>query len=280
MELSLLKIKVLILCGTLTLISGLLPLILVKIFKLNTENNGSVKKIISLILFFAGGAHLGGCFSHIMPQVREYFKKVDKYHETVAMLLPEIACLTGFFFLYMLEGIIHEFIRKREMTSYKLRGTMNRQEKDQQRSQTTTDSTYTDQQRETSRENCSSNYTYMVLTTFRDIPCIMNNMSPTNNLRINEPNATKRQISYSNDNGIAEQSNDIDITNNEKSRRRPAENEHAWGNNNISYYSENKESHLPAKIRNLLIAFALFMGYLKEFQLDLKQIKVVYCLYR
>ena len=106
-----------LLLGTLTL--GLIPIF----FKRGAAQNGWRRKATSLLLCFGGGVLLATCFTHILPEVIlccsrfKYGSNLDRSSQVVESFntfpeleekpIGEILLCAGFFFVYLVEELVH-----------------------------------------------------------------------------------------------------------------------------------------------------------------------------
>lgn len=111
------KIVAMTVLGISSLLIGLMPYRLSKFIDLSNSNPHKNNLFISLMLCFGGGVLLFTTFLHLQPEVRESFEKLEKQHRipTFGNGLPiaELVFCTGFFFVYLIEEVVHMLLEKR-----------------------------------------------------------------------------------------------------------------------------------------------------------------------
>ncbi|XP_044736008.1 zinc transporter ZIP1-like isoform X1 [Chrysoperla carnea] len=97
---------------------GIFPVRLEKYFDLShTRNPHKNNLLISLMLCFGGGVLLFTTFLHLQPEVRESFAKLEKQQKIptfgTGIPIAELVFCTGFFFVYLIEEVVHMCLEKR-----------------------------------------------------------------------------------------------------------------------------------------------------------------------
>lgn len=98
-------------------VCGLLPFKLVNILKLN--QTGKDKKphlMVDLLLFFGGGVLIATTFLHLLPDITltiNYLKDEGLIPQ-LGFSLPEFLMMIGFFLIYLVEEIVHNFLHRHQ----------------------------------------------------------------------------------------------------------------------------------------------------------------------
>lgn len=110
------KIVAMSVLGLSSFILGILPIKLTKIMSIKSVD-GDKNILVSLLLCFGGGVLLFTTFIHLQPEVREIFASLEAQN-----IIPEIGkgipmsefvfCL-GFFFVYLIEELVHACIDRK-----------------------------------------------------------------------------------------------------------------------------------------------------------------------
>lgn len=115
-DLLIAKIVASISLGLSSFLIGLSPLKLQKLFNIQS---GSEDKnlVISLLLCFGGGVLLFTTFIHLQPEVREIIADLEDRNKlpSIAHGLPtsELIFCFGFFFVYLIEELVHLFLDRK-----------------------------------------------------------------------------------------------------------------------------------------------------------------------
>ncbi|CAG9860967.1 unnamed protein product [Phyllotreta striolata] len=115
-DLILAKIVAMLVLGFTSFILGILPIKLTKFISIKSVD-GDKNLTISLLLCFGGGVLLFTTFLHLQPEVRQGFEHLEKsgVKSTVGPGIPlsELVFCLGFFFVYLIEEVVHIFLDKR-----------------------------------------------------------------------------------------------------------------------------------------------------------------------
>lgn len=109
-DLILAKAVAMCVLGFASFIVGLLPVKLTKLVNIKT-GDGDKNLLISLLLCFGGGVLLFTTFIHLQPEVRESFMHLESHGKIPnigsGIPLSELAFCLGFFFVYLIEELVH-----------------------------------------------------------------------------------------------------------------------------------------------------------------------------
>lgn len=110
------KIVAMSVLGLTSFLLGIMPIKLTKIMSIKSVD-GDKNLLVSLLLCFGGGVLLFTTFIHLQPEVREAFASLEQQK-----IIPEIGngipmsefvfCL-GFFFVYLIEELVHACIDRK-----------------------------------------------------------------------------------------------------------------------------------------------------------------------
>ncbi|MFH4978373.1 hypothetical protein AB6A40_005082 [Gnathostoma spinigerum] len=117
MDLTLLKVILVIIMAALTFLAGSFPVRLLKILRKRAASAATLTKqrILSLILClltcFSGGVFLATCFLHLFPELSEHWNMMkDAYTIRVSYPIAELLSCSGFFLLFFLEEVVLYFL--------------------------------------------------------------------------------------------------------------------------------------------------------------------------
>lgn len=95
---------------------GTFPVKLSKMMKIKTGDDDK-NLLISLLLCFGGGVLLFITFIHLQPEVRDSFANLEAHDKIPAwgrgLPLSELVFCFGFFFVYMVEELVHLFLDRK-----------------------------------------------------------------------------------------------------------------------------------------------------------------------
>lgn len=115
-RLLLAKIVSMIVLGLASFIIGIIPLKIAKYMKMSAKNEEK-NLLISLMLCFGGGVLLFTTFLHLQPEVRESFESLQNQGKIPSMgsgiSISDLVFCGGFFFVYLIEEIVHMCLDKR-----------------------------------------------------------------------------------------------------------------------------------------------------------------------
>ncbi|XP_060520494.1 zinc transporter ZIP1-like [Cylas formicarius] len=113
-DLIIAKVVAMAVLGLSSFLLGVLPLKLSKLTSLKSID-GDKNLLISLLLCFGGGVLLFTTFIHLQPEVREYFSSLQRQHRIPEIGFPisEVVFCAGFFFVYLVEELVHLFLDKK-----------------------------------------------------------------------------------------------------------------------------------------------------------------------
>lgn len=115
-KLLLAKIVSMVVLGVASFIIGIIPLKLVNYMKISAKNEEK-NLLISLMLCFGGGVLLFTTFLHLQPEVRESFEALQNKGKLPTMgsgiSISDLVFCAGFFFVYMIEELVHMCLDKR-----------------------------------------------------------------------------------------------------------------------------------------------------------------------
>lgn len=109
------KIVAMCVLGIGSFIIGIIPIKLTKFAYVNSVN-GDKNLLISLLLCFGGGVLLFTTFLHLQPEVRESFMVLDankKIPSISGIPMSELVFCLGFFFVYIIEELVHFFLHRK-----------------------------------------------------------------------------------------------------------------------------------------------------------------------
>ncbi|XP_015589928.1 zinc transporter ZIP1 [Cephus cinctus] len=96
---------------------GLVPIQLAKWFNWTSSHiSPRSQKMVSILLGFGGGVLFSTTFLHLLPEVSEGVKKLVESGDLpdLNFSLAEIFMCSGFFIMYLVEEVVHTYLRKRE----------------------------------------------------------------------------------------------------------------------------------------------------------------------
>lgn len=117
-ESSLITAKIVSMCvlGLGSFLIGILPVKLTKWINIKSVD-GDKNILISLLLCFGGGVLLFTTFIHLQPEVRESFNHLESHKKLPnigpGIPLSEIVFCFGFFFVYLIEEVVHMFLDRK-----------------------------------------------------------------------------------------------------------------------------------------------------------------------
>lgn len=115
-DLILAKIVAMLVLGFTSFILGILPIKLTKIISIKSVD-GDKNLTISLLLCFGGGVLLFTTFLHLQPEVRQGFQHLERNGviSTIGPGIPvsELVFCLGFFFVYLIEEVVHSFLDRK-----------------------------------------------------------------------------------------------------------------------------------------------------------------------
>lgn len=97
--------------------SGILPMMLTKYFNWSDPNRDPrANLLVSSLLSFGGGALLATTIMHLLPEIDEIIKSLQ--HEgalpELDFSLTNLLMAVGFFIIYMVEELVHAYLRKHQ----------------------------------------------------------------------------------------------------------------------------------------------------------------------
>lgn len=102
--------------GIASFIIGTFPVKLSKMMKIKTGDDDK-NLLISLLLCFGGGVLLFTTFIHLQPEVRDSFANLEAHDKIPTwghgIPVSELVFCFGFFFVYMVEELVHLFLDRR-----------------------------------------------------------------------------------------------------------------------------------------------------------------------
>lgn len=108
------KVVSMVVLGVVSFIVGTSPIKITKLLKIKTSEDNL---LISLLLCFGGGVLLFTTFIHLQPEVRESFAQLESTIEmpSIKNIIPlsEFVFCLGFFFVYMVEELVHLFLERK-----------------------------------------------------------------------------------------------------------------------------------------------------------------------
>ncbi|XP_076264511.1 zinc transporter ZIP1-like [Rhynchophorus ferrugineus] len=104
--------------GVSSFILGVIPLKLTKLIGSFKSNDGDKNLLLSLLLCFGGGVLLFTTFIHLQPEVRELFQSLEEQNKIPdiglkGLPLSELCFCLGFFFVYLIEEVVHLFLDRK-----------------------------------------------------------------------------------------------------------------------------------------------------------------------
>lgn len=110
------KILAMTVLGLASFFVGVLPIKLAKRINIKSANEDK-NLLISLFLCFGGGVLLFTTFLHLQPEVRESFARLEGANKIPiighGISLSEIVFCSGFFFVYLIEELVHVLLDRR-----------------------------------------------------------------------------------------------------------------------------------------------------------------------
>lgn len=116
-KLLLVKVIAMVVLGVASFIIGIIPLKLHKYMKIGTKEHDENNLFISLMLCFGGGVLLFTTFLHLQPEVRQSFEalknknKIPEFGKGIS--ISDLVFCSGFFFVYLIEEIVHMCLDRR-----------------------------------------------------------------------------------------------------------------------------------------------------------------------
>ncbi|XP_030749156.1 zinc transporter ZIP1-like [Sitophilus oryzae] len=97
---------------------GVLPVKLTNLIPSLKSPDGKKNLLLSLLLCFGGGVLLFTTFIHLQPEVREYFHILEEENKIPdlglkGVPLSELCFCLGFFFVYLIEEVVHLFLDRK-----------------------------------------------------------------------------------------------------------------------------------------------------------------------
>lgn len=114
-DLIIAKIVAMLVLGLSSFLLGLLPIKLAKLPSFKSID-GDKNLFLSLLLCFGGGVLLFTTFLHLQPEVREFFASLENKlpHIDLHGIPPsELVFCLGFFFVYLIEELVHLVLDKK-----------------------------------------------------------------------------------------------------------------------------------------------------------------------
>lgn len=116
-KLLLAKIVAMIVLGLASFTMGIIPLKLAKYIKIKSKDEEN-NLLISLMLCFGGGVLLFTTFLHLQPEVRQSFEQLQKDNKIPSFMgsgisFSDLVFCAGFFFVYLIEEIVHMFLDRK-----------------------------------------------------------------------------------------------------------------------------------------------------------------------
>lgn len=114
-DLLIAKVVSMLVLGMASFLIGLVPIKLTKLINIKTADDKNLP--ISLLLCFGGGVLLFTTFIHLQPEVRESFARLEEAEKIpiVGRGIPasELVFCLGFFFVYLIEELVHMLLDKK-----------------------------------------------------------------------------------------------------------------------------------------------------------------------
>lgn len=115
-DLIIAKVVAMLVLGLSSFLLGVLPIKLAKLPSFKSID-GDKNLFLSLLLCFGGGVLLFTTFLHLQPEVREFFASLEgqnKLHVNLHGIPPsELVFCLGFFFVYLIEELVHLVLDKK-----------------------------------------------------------------------------------------------------------------------------------------------------------------------
>lgn len=109
------KVISMLVLGVCSFCVGIVPIKLTKLIKINTSEDKNLT--ISLLLCFGGGVLLFTTFIHLQPEVREGFAALEAENKIPVvgngMPASELVFCLGFFFVYLIEELVHMILDRK-----------------------------------------------------------------------------------------------------------------------------------------------------------------------
>ncbi|XP_066151410.1 zinc transporter ZIP1-like [Euwallacea fornicatus] len=111
------KVVAMLVLGLSSFLLGLLPMKLAKLPSFKSID-GDKNLLLSLLLCFGGGVLLFTTFIHLQPEVREFFQILQAHHklpniDLKGVPISELVFCLGFFFVYLIEELVHMCLDKK-----------------------------------------------------------------------------------------------------------------------------------------------------------------------
>lgn len=106
-----------------SVICGIVPFKLAQIFKWNEpidkhdkESDRKSSMVVSILLCFGGGVLLATTFLHLLPEISQTIALLenDGLIPKSSFHLAEILMMTGFFLIYMIEELVHNYLHRHQ----------------------------------------------------------------------------------------------------------------------------------------------------------------------
>lgn len=111
------KIVTMCVLGAASFIIGMLPLYLKRLIPSIQKSEQDKHLTLSLMLCFGGGVLLYTTFLHLQPEVRESFERLESQNKVpligFGISTSELIFCLGFFFVYLIEEVIHSCLDKK-----------------------------------------------------------------------------------------------------------------------------------------------------------------------
>lgn len=97
--------------------SGMVPMLLAKCFNWSDPNRDPrTNLVVSSLLSFGGGALLCTTFMHLLPEIDENISELQHQNRLPAweFSITNLLMSVGFFIIYLVEEIVHAYLRKHQ----------------------------------------------------------------------------------------------------------------------------------------------------------------------
>lgn len=112
------KVTSMVVLGGAAFICALVPVLIDRRLKKKTAevqtSSARTESVLSLFLAFGGGVLLCTTFLHLLPEVSENMETLQnngKLPKNFPLALPELVMCCGFFIMYIVEEVVHKFVR-------------------------------------------------------------------------------------------------------------------------------------------------------------------------